>query len=134
MTPFMKRMSLNRYGNICVLPVRRSRRSHIPLMNAMPVAPWKLYTEAGSASGDSRGPPVMCEGTPKKSLVAGIGSTWPMPGPPAAADIGPSTPEPTTAPNAAAPTVVPRNDRLDHTCAGGCGRPLGTLGATGLVG
>jgi hypothetical protein len=35
-------MSLKENGNVRVSPVLRLRRSHVPLMNAIALAPWKL--------------------------------------------------------------------------------------------
>jgi hypothetical protein len=53
----MKRMSLNKNGSSRVFPVWRFVRVHVPLMNAMPVAPKKLKTEDGSSSGAVKGGP-----------------------------------------------------------------------------
>ena len=55
--PCMKRMSLNKDGSSRVSPVWRFVRVHVPLMNAMPVAPKKLKTEDGSSSGAVKGGP-----------------------------------------------------------------------------
>ena len=73
-TPFMNRLSLKRNGSVLVSPVLRLRRSHVPLMNAIALAPRKLFTVAGSESGPNRtGGPRTCDCTPgKNSTVVGI--------------------------------------------------------------
>ena len=79
-----------------------SHRCPVPPMQAIPALPLKSYTVDGSESGPVKGGAWTRNSSPKIGRVVGMGTTRPIPGPPASARSG----EPKTAPAAVAPAAL----------------------------